>query len=137
MRQAIKWMLVVGIIGVVGAGLCGCGGGGGGGDDAAEDYDHKPSFDCSGSWRTEMDGTLMGTTTLHMEKDGDLTGSMAVSGDGSAALSGHLNGYKAEWTVTFEHVLYLVSMEFNSDEKYGNGTMVNSAGVAHPLILKR
>jgi hypothetical protein len=137
-RQSVKWMLVMGIIGLVGAGLCGCGGGsGGGGDKEHKDYNHKPSFDCSGSWDTELDGTHVGTTTLQMDKEGDLTGTMDLSGDGTASLTGHLNAYAAEWTVSFEHVLYLVSMKFDSSEKYGDGTMVTSEGISHTLILKR
>lgn len=137
-RQSVKWMLVMGIIGLVGAGLCGCGGGsGGGGDKDHKDYNHKPSFDCSGSWDTELDGTHVGTTTLQMDKEGDLTGTMDLSGDGTASLTGHLNAYMAEWTVSFEHVLYLVSMKFDSSEKYGDGTMVTSEGISHTLILKR
>ena len=48
-----------------------------------------------------------------------------------------LNAYAAEWTVSFEHVLYLVSMKFDSSEKYGDGTIVTSEGISHTLILKR
>ncbi len=140
MRQSIKRALVMGIIGLVGMGLCGCGGGGGGGGDdknADKDYDHKPAFDCSGNWDTELDGTNVGVSALQMEEDGDLKGTMELSGEGTATLAGHLNGYTAEWTVSFEHVLYLVSMTFDSSEKYGEGSMVTSSGITHTLILKR
>lgn len=117
-----------------------CGGGndsGNGSSDGSAPYDHKPAFDCSGSWATTFDGVYLGTTVFNMARDGKLTGTMKLANGESGNLNGHLAAHQAEWTIAFPSVSYLASVTFDASHNNGSGTMVTSSGVTHTLSLSR
>ena len=77
-----------------------CGGGndsGNGSSDGSAPYDHKPAFDCSGSWATTFDGVYLGTTVFNMARDGKLTGTMKLANGESGNLNGHLAAHQADF----------------------------------------
>lgn len=96
-----------------------------------------PDFDVSGSWTTRMDDVTLGATVFDMSSSGHLSGSAQTDSGEKASINGQLSGSDAEYTMTFHHKTYLVSVQFASSHTSGSGTLVDADGHVHSVTLSR
>lgn len=146
-RSPIRFILATLLAALAAFSISACGGHNSGGDDASgnsassssvsSDADTSPALDISGDWTTSLDDSAFGVTTFLVASSGALSGSLHSDLGETAAISGHLSGHEAEYTVTFQHRPYLAAVDFASGGTTASGTLVDADGHVHSLKLHR
>jgi hypothetical protein len=128
MKKNWKWMMVLA------ATLCwaltGCGDNG-----DEENGDFTPAVDVNGTWDVRMDGDPLGVMVLQVSKGGIVKGTLTTTRDAVAQLSGNLDDYVAEFTVTFPTEAYLATLTFNKDAGGASGVLLDNKGFKRVLSL--
>lgn len=109
----------------------------GGGHHGDGDTDHKPDFDISGTWLSNMDGVHLGKFDFDMTSKGDLSGRLVTTHGTKADVKGVMSKSKAEFTLSFDDAAYLVSLVFHADHSNASGTLVDNGGRIHSMSLSK
>ena len=120
---------MLGLVVVLGLAAMGCGGGG------DEGGDYHPAVDVNGKWDVRMDGAPIGVMTLTVSSGGSLAGWFHTTQDVTGRLAGSMDGYVAEFTLTFANGVYLGTLLFNQDASGASGSLMDDKGFKRLLVL--
>ena len=95
----------------------------------------NPAVDVNGKWDVRMDGDTLGAMDFQVNKGGILKGTLTTTRDAVAQLSGNMNDYVAEFTVTFPTEAYLATLTFNQDASGASGILLDNKGFKRLLSL--
>ena len=126
----MRWLGWLGLAAV----LCLIGAGCNDSDDSTGDVFH-PGLDANGKWDIRMDGDPLGVMTLEVSENGILKGKLITTEDATALLSGILDEFVAEFTVTFPQEAYLATVTFNQDASGASGILIDNKGFQRNLSM--
>lgn len=112
--------------------LAGCDGGS---EDEAAGY--HPAVDVNGNWNVQADGVDLGVMALKVSSAGRLTGTLATPQGAVAQLDGAMDGYGAEFTVTFPTEHYFAAITFTENAEAATGALLEERGFRQTLVLRR
>jgi len=128
MKKRWNWMMLLA------AALClasaGCGDSGG-----DSDGNLNPAVDVNGKWDVRMDGDPLGVMDFQVSKGGILKGTLTTTRDAVAQLSGNMDDYVAEFTVTFPTEAYLATLTFSQDASGASGILLDIKGFKRVLSM--
>jgi hypothetical protein len=128
----MRWLGMAGLMAALCLGSAGCDGG-----TNDQDGDYHPSVDASGKWAALADGAALGVMTLELTEGGLLKGTLETPQGATAQLSGAMDGYVAEFSVTFPAENYQAVATFNEAASGANGTLKDRRGYKQLLKLTR
>lgn len=120
---------MLGLVAVLCLMVAGCG------DGSSEEGNYDPAVDVNGKWNARMDGAPLGTMTLEVSSGGIVTGWIHTTQGVAGQLSGGMDGYVAEFTVSFANGAYLATLLFNQDGSGASGSLMDSKGFKNLLQL--
>ena len=120
----------------LGLALATCWGAGCGGS-ADEDAGYEPAIDANGTWNVQADGTALGTMDLTVSAAGKVGGTLTTWQGAIAQLDGAMDGYDAEFTVTFPAEDYFATLTFTADALAATGALLDDNGFRQTLRMDR
>ena len=124
-----RWIGMLALVAALGLAGTGCS------DDGDGDGHSDPAVDVNGKWEVWMDGDPLGVMTLEVSQGGVLKGWLDTTQDATGKLSGAMDGYVAEFTVTFANGVYLATLTFSQDASGASGTLMDSKGFQGALRM--
>jgi hypothetical protein len=112
-----------------------CFAGTGCGSDGINDGENggKPALDVNGNWKVWEDGVHLGTMSLIVSDGGLLKGTLVTVDSSEAQLSGAMEGYVAEFSISFPTEYYEATLTFEADGSVANGLAKDSKGFTRIL----
>ena len=107
------------------------------GGSADEDAGYQPAIDANGTWNVLADGTALGTMDLTVSAAGKVGGTLTTWQGAIAQLDGAMDGYGAEFTVTFPAEDYFATLTFTADALAATGALLDDNGFRQTLRLDR